>query len=116
MPSPLSGTPFLLFVLFGTGLDREVREPYRGLIEGINGLGVPVLSVDVPSGLDCDTGEPLGVAVRAERTVTFVLAKQGFGRPGSEGFTGTVRVAEISVPRELIESVMAWAAGGDTAR
>lgn len=93
--------------LFGTGLDRQVGEPHRCLIDGINRLGLPVLSVDIPSGLDCDAGEPLGVAVRATRTVTFVLAKRGFGRPGSEAYTGEVRVAEISVPREVIESWVA---------
>jgi len=93
--------------MLGTGLSGEVRGPYRALIEGINGLGVPVLSVDVPSGLDCDTGRALGVAVKADRTVTFVLTKRGYAQPGAEQFTGQVRVAQISMPRRMIESKLA---------
>ena len=97
--------------LFGTGLDRAVGEPYRSIISGINELRAPVLSVDVPSGLDCDTGEPLGVAVRADRTVTFVLSKRGFARPESGDYTGEVTVAEISVPQAVIESrICQWRA------
>ena len=74
---------------------------------------MPILAVDVPSGLDCDTGHPLGCAIEAQRTVTFVLNKVGFTRPGADRHTGTVRVAEISVPRGLIEQlVAAWRAQG----
>lgn len=102
-----AGAHLIVDALLGTGLEREVAEPHRSLINGINELGVPVLSVDVPSGLDCDTGQPLGVAVRADRTVTFVLGKQGFARPGADRYTGKVRVAEISVPRRVIETQVA---------
>ncbi len=97
--------------LLGTGLRGEVRGLYHPLIEGVNELDVPVLSVDVPSGLDCDTGRPLGVAVRASRTVTFVLSKRGYGQPGAELYTGEVSVVQIGVPRKLLESkVAAWRA------
>jgi len=95
--------------LLGTGLAGEVRGIYRPLIERLNALAVPILSVDVPSGLDCDTGRPLGVAVRATRTVTFVLPKLGFRQPGAERYTGLVKVAEIGVPRKALESrLAAW--------
>jgi len=95
--------------LLGTGASGEVRGLFRPLIEGINAIGAPVLAVDVPSGLDCDTGEPLGVAVRADRTITFVLNKRGFPRPAAEPYVGRVGVAEISVPRSVIESkVSEW--------
>ena len=111
-----AGADLIVDALFGTGLEREVGEPYRFLINGINELAAPVLSVDVPSGLDCDTGEALGVAVRARRTVTFVFGKAGFARPGSDGYTGEVKVAEISVPRKLIESRVAWWRAGEATR
>jgi len=93
--------------LLGTGISGQVREPYLGAIRALNALGVPVLAVDVPSGLDCDTGRPLGEAVRADRTVTFVFRKVGFGRPGAAQYTGQVQVAEIGIPRPAIERKLA---------
>lgn len=100
-------THLLVDALLGTGLTSEVRQPYRTAIERINAAPAPVLSVDVPSGLNCNTGRALGVAVRADRTVTFALRKQGFDRPGAEAHTGRVEVAEISVPRAAIERKLA---------
>ena len=93
--------------LFGTGLSSEVRGAARGVIEWMNGCGVPIVAVDVPSGLDCDTGEPLGVAVRAERTVTFVGLKRGFTLTSCE-YTGEVDVVGIGVPRALVEALGEW--------
>ena len=105
------GTDLIVDALLGTGTTGQVREPYAELIEGVNRLGLPVLAVDVPSGLDCDTGMPLGAAVRAARTVTFVAAKRGFAEPASRQYTGEVKVADISVPRKLLEEKCAlWQA------
>jgi NAD(P)H-hydrate epimerase len=60
----------------------------------------------VPSGLDCDAGEPLGPAcIRATRTVTFVAQKVGFSNPNSRQYLGEVTVGDIGCPRELIEAV-----------
>jgi NAD(P)H-hydrate epimerase len=64
--------------LFGTGLNGQLGDEYKQLIEKINGENRPILAVDIPSGLDCDTGEPLGAAIRANYTVTFVAVKKGF--------------------------------------
>ena len=88
--------------LLGTGLSGEVRGFYRGVIEQINASNKEVLAVDIPSGLDCDTGVPLGLAVRAGLTVTFVGRKKGFDSPGAKTYTGQVVVAEIGAPRELV--------------
>ena len=63
--------------LFGIGLERDLAEPYRSLVERVNSMGVPILSLDVPSGLDSDTGKVRGIAVRADRTVTFIALKPG---------------------------------------
>jgi hydroxyethylthiazole kinase-like uncharacterized protein yjeF len=93
--------------LLGTGTHGEVRDPYRGAIEALNRTGLPVLAIDVPSGLDCDTGEPLGAAVRARVTVTMAVSKVGFTRPGAGAYTGRVEVAEISIPRAAIERKVA---------
>ena len=67
----------VLDALLGTGLTGEVREPYASVIGAINASGLPVAAVDIPSGLCADTGRQLGVAVRADLTVTFIGLKLG---------------------------------------
>jgi NAD(P)H-hydrate epimerase len=85
--------------LLGTGLRGEVREPYLSAIEAMNTCGRMILSVDIPSGLDADTGHPLGAAVRAHTTVTFAAAKVGFSSPVAREYVGELVVADIGVPR-----------------
>jgi NAD(P)H-hydrate epimerase len=92
--------------IFGTGLDRPVEGRPAEVIDWINRImtrGRPVLAVDVPSGLDCDTGLPLGHAVRATATVTFVARKPGLLEPSGRDYAGRVTVADIGAPRELVE-------------
>ena len=89
--------------LLGTGLTRPVEGTMREVIEAMNRSARPVLALDLPSGLDADTGRPQGGAVRATITATFVAPKLGFATPGAEAFTGAVRVVEIGVPRCLLE-------------
>lgn len=91
--------------LLGTGLTGQVREPYLSLIRLINAADKPVLSIDIPSGLDCDTGRTLGAAVRATRTATFVLPKIGFTKEDGPAHVGKVHVIDIGVPKELVESL-----------
>ena len=91
--------------LFGTGLSSPPRAESLALIQAINKQSAPVLAVDVPSGLDCDKGEPMGSCVRAARTVTFVAEKVGFAKPRAKHFIGDVTVVDIGCPRELIEQV-----------
>ena len=67
----------LVDALLGTGLGGEVREPYASAIAAINASGLPVLAVDIPSGLSADTGQVLGCAVNADLTVTFIGLKLG---------------------------------------
>lgn len=97
----LSSASWVVDALLGTGLTGEVREPFRSIIQTMNESGKPIMAVDLPSGLDADTGEPLGITVNAQRTVTFVAIKKGFLNPHSKQFTGEVHVAHIGVPRKL---------------
>jgi NAD(P)H-hydrate epimerase len=95
----------LVDAIFGTGLSREVRGRERDLILRMNSLDprwFPVVSVDVPSGLDANTGRPLGVAVRATATVTLGLPKVGFLRPEARPYVGELIVADIGFPPELL--------------
>jgi NAD(P)H-hydrate epimerase len=95
----------IIDALFGTGLSQPPRPDARSLIEQMNRAEVPILAIDLPSGLDCDTGEALDLAVRATRTVTFVAEKAGFANPDSREYTGEVSVADIGCPKELIDEV-----------
>lgn len=88
--------------LLGTGLAGKVRGLPGQLIEAVNASGRPVLAVDIPSGLDADSGEPLGMAVRADETVTMGLPKLGlFLDPGVD-YSGRVTVADIGLPSDLV--------------
>lgn len=89
--------------LLGTGLTSAPRDDAARVIEMINAHPAPTLSVDLPSGLDCDTGDPLGACVRADETVTFVGMKLGFANPRAQRYTGTVTVGDIGAPRGVVE-------------
>jgi len=87
--------------LFGTGLGGQLSDEYKQLIETINACECPILAVDIPSGLDCDAGQPLGAAIRADYTVTFVAVKKGFASESAAQYTGEIFVASIGVePKE----------------
>ncbi|MCA8915290.1 MAG: NAD(P)H-hydrate epimerase [Planctomycetes bacterium] len=107
----LNDAPLIIDALFGTGLDRVIEDPYRAVIEAANDADTPKLAVDIPSGLDANTGVILGVAVRAESTVTFVAEKPGFKEAAGPTFCGQITVAEIGIPREYIEQALATAHG-----
>lgn len=68
----------IIDAIFGIGLSTPVRSPLAGVIDYLNRSGRPILSVDIPSGLSTDTGEVLGAAIKAKKTVTFVAPKKGF--------------------------------------
>jgi NAD(P)H-hydrate epimerase len=94
----------ILDAIFGTGLTQAPRSPFDKIIESLDGRKIPILAIDLPSGLDCDTGQPLGTCVRATRTVTFVAEKVGFQNPEAKQYLGEVEVAEIGCPREVAET------------
>src|SRR5258707_2782707 len=96
------GDGWLVDALFGTGLSGEVREPFDRVIAAMNASPAPVLAVDIPSGLDCDTGQPLGIAVRADVTATFVDRKAGFLAEVAQPWLGEVHVVDIGAPRALV--------------
>ncbi len=91
--------PFDLIVdaVGGTGIKGALRGHPAEAVQQINAAGRPVVAVDIPTGLDCDTGQAPGPAVRAALTVTFVARKTGFDAPGAAGYTGDVVVVDIGV-------------------
>ncbi len=107
-----SGVQWIVDALLGTGTRGQIREPFATLIGSINRADARVLAVDLPSGMDCDTGLPQLAAgtetpepgqlseccVRADHTATFVARKLGFDTPAAAEFIGTVHVISIGVP------------------
>lgn len=91
--------------VFGTGIDREVSGEWRAAIEAINHSGLPVVAVDIPSGLNADTGHSLGAAVYAALTVTFVGAKQGLFTGDGPDCCGAVMFDDLQVPGEALSGV-----------
>lgn len=98
----LAEADWLIDGLFGTGLSRPVEGMMRTVIEAMNRSGKPILALDLPSGLDCDTGQPLGATIQATATASFVAPKLGFAQPGAAFYTGEVEVVDIGLPRCLI--------------
>lgn len=96
----------IIDAIFGTGLTQAPRDPFGRIVEQVAEAKVPVLAIDIPSGLDCDTGRPLGACIRANRTVTFVAEKIGFAQPSAAEFLGTVTVGDIGCPPELVQEVL----------
>jgi NAD(P)H-hydrate epimerase len=93
----------IIDAIFGTGLTQPPRPPFDEIVAAVQKTGAPVLAIDIPSGLDCDTGKPLGPAcIRATRTITFVAEKSGFANPEARQYLGEVTVGDIGCPRELI--------------
>lgn len=95
----LTSRDLIVDSLLGTGIRGSVSSPFAEAINCINAAAAQVLSVDVPSGLDCDTGLPCGTCVRAHNTVTFVAIKIGFLTPTAREFTGTITVCPIGIPQ-----------------
>jgi NAD(P)H-hydrate epimerase len=99
----IDASDVLIDALLGLGGRAPVREPLASLIGLMNQSGKPIIAADVPSGLDADTGEVQGVAVRAQTTVTFGRAKQGCLQGEGPRHTGRLLIAPIGFPKQLLE-------------
>ena len=91
--------------ILGTGLKSDVKEFFKDMIDFINQSNKPVFAVDIPSGLNSDTGQPCGACVRADATATFAFAKTGhFLLPGAD-YTGNLKIIDIGVPPHIANDV-----------
>lgn len=102
--SSLKSTDMTIDALFGTGLSRNVEGLYKDVILSINENSNYILSIDIPSGMNSDTGEILGVAVKADITVTMQLMKKGL--ISNSSCTGNVIVEPIGMPKVAIDTVL----------
>ncbi len=85
--------------IFGIGLNRSIEGVYKEVIEKINSSGKPVISIDIPSGLDADTGKILGSCIKAKYTITMGFYKIGFKNKIAKKFCGRIIVADIGYPK-----------------
>ncbi len=92
----------IIDALFGTGLSHNLEDPYYSIVQSINESGRPILSIDIPSGLNGDTGTVMGIAVRADRTITLACFKSGLLKGKGPQYTGKVEIGYISIPAQLI--------------
>ncbi len=99
----LNKCDLIVDALLGTGISSPVRENYARVIELINGIDLPVLSIDMPSGVNGTTAEVLGAAVRADLTVTMALPKYGCLFYPGKTHTGGLRVVDIGVPGQILQ-------------
>ena len=87
----------IIDAIFGIGLSSPVQGLQAEVINFINRTKLPVLSVDVPSGLDADTGQVLGVAVKATSTITFIAEKSGFSKVSARKICGRITIKDIGI-------------------
>ena len=106
LENDLSGADWIVDALLGTGVRGKPRPPLDKVIDCINNSGKKVLAVDLPSGLDCETGNGTELTIRALHTCTFVAKKTGYRQEQAKEFLGTVHVQDIGCPRRIIDEVL----------
>ena len=107
--SRLDGAELVVDALFGTGLARAREGDVRAIVEALNARRLPVVAVDIPSGIDSDDGAVLGVAVRADLTVTFFRRKPGLLLLPGRSYAGEVVVSDLDVAADVYAKVPVFA-------
>jgi hydroxyethylthiazole kinase-like uncharacterized protein yjeF len=101
-----AGCSLIVDAIFGTGMKGPLDGFYIKLIDKINAAGLPIVAIDLPSGLDADSGNPTPSAIKASKTVTLGLPKKGFKNPQSGPYVGELVVADIGIPPDAVKSVL----------
>ena len=101
----LTNATIVIDGILGTGNRGEIREPYKSVIEYINKYSKYIMSIDIPSGVNADTGEVVTIAIKANKTISFVYTKLGLlTREGSE-YSGMIHTTDIGFPSKALESI-----------
>ncbi len=100
-----SDAAWLVDAMLGTGAQGEPRASLPIIIDWMNAQDAKRLALDIPSGLDCDTGQPASHCVRAHHTCTFVAPKTGFTAPAAQSHLGQIHTIAIGIPSELIATL-----------
>jgi NAD(P)H-hydrate epimerase len=102
VPYDIQSCDLIVDALFGTGLSRKVEGSFEYIIDMVNTYAKHVISIDIPSGINADTGQVLGIAVKADLTVTMAYPKIGLLLHPGAAYAGRIAVADISVPESLL--------------
>ncbi len=97
----LAGNDLIVDALLGTGLEREVSGEWRAAIEAMNQSGIPILAIDIASGLHADAGRVMGAAVRAEATITYIGLKAGLFTGAGREHSGEIFFDDLGVPAKI---------------
>ena len=103
----IDGADIIVDALLGSGLNRQVDGVFAEAIGLVNGSAVPVLTLDIPSGLNADTGVCMGTAVRADTTLTFIGLKRGLFTAQGPDFCGEVLFSDLATPVDIYSGVSA---------
>ena len=93
----------IIDALLGTGLENTVRDNVAAIINAANESAKPILSIDVPSGINADTGQPLGIAIKATKTITFVGVKQGLTTAAGKQYAGELIFDDLAIGESFVE-------------
>jgi NAD(P)H-hydrate epimerase len=103
--SEVSDCTLIVDAIFGTGLNAPLAGHIESIVTDINASGIPVVAIDLPSGLSADTHEPIGPAIEAGLTVTLAAPKLPLVLPPGEALAGDIVIADIGIPLEVIDAV-----------
>jgi NAD(P)H-hydrate epimerase len=103
LDNELEDADWIVDALLGTGARGAPRPPLDDVVRQLNARDARRMAIDLPSGLDCDTGQPADPTFRADHTCSFVAAKAGFAAESARPYLGEVHVLDIGVPRRLVE-------------
>ncbi len=101
----LNRAEWIIDALLGTGATSSPRPPMDEAIRLMNAASAKRLAIDLPSGLDCDTGQPADPTFRADHTCTFVAPKIGFANSAAAPYLGQIHVVDIGAPRKLLDEI-----------
>ena len=103
--SEIADSTLIVDAMFGTGLNAPLTGLLETVVADVNGSGIPVVAIDLPSGLSADTHEPIGDSIVAGTTVTLGAPKLALVLPPAETRAGDIVIADIGIPQEILESV-----------
>lgn len=102
----VANADWVVDALLGTGVTSAPRQPIASAIREINTSTARTLAIDIPSGLDCDTGQPNDPTIEANLTATFVTPKPGYEKDSARPYIGELHIIDIGTPRKLLEEVL----------
>lgn len=100
-----AGVDLIIDAMFGSGLNKDIHGEYRRIIELVNNLDIPIISVDLPTGINGDTGKIMGVCIKANSTITFTLPKIAHIITPSNEYCGELKVANIGIPQSVVDGL-----------